>query len=66
MESGEYKPCFDKQLHASGHTSREDISWVIDQVDPDYIVPIHTEARDWFAKNFENVVLAEEGKQYDF
>ena len=28
------------------------------------IVPIHTEARDWFAKSFENVVQVEEGKQY--
>jgi mRNA degradation ribonuclease J1/J2 len=37
----------------------------IEQIDPDYIVPIHTEARDWFAKSFENVVLVEEGERYD-
>jgi ribonuclease J len=65
-DGGEYKPCFDKRFHASGHASREDIMWVIDQVDPDYIVPIHTEARDWFAKSFENVLLAEEGRPYEF
>jgi ribonuclease J len=65
-EGGEYKPCFDKQYHASGHASREDITWAIDQVDPDYIVPIHTEARDWFAKSFENVVLVEDGRQHEF
>jgi ribonuclease J len=64
IDGGEYKPCFDKQFHASGHASRDDIIWVIDQVDPDYIVPIHTEARDWFAKSFENVVLVEEGQPY--
>jgi ribonuclease J len=56
--------CFEKRYHASGHASGEDITWVIDQVDPDYIVPIHTEARDWFARSFENVVLMEEGRTY--
>lgn len=44
----------------------EDITLVIDQIDPDYIVPIQTEARDWFAKSFENVVLVEEGRPYEF
>jgi ribonuclease J len=57
---------FEKCYHASGHASGEDITWAIEQIDPDYIVPIHTEARDWFAKSFENVVLVEEGKRYNF
>ena len=56
---------FEKRYHASGHASGEDITWAIDQIDPDCIVPIHTEARDWFARSFENVVLVEEGKQYE-
>jgi ribonuclease J len=55
---------FEKRYHASGHASREDITWVVDQIDPDYIVPIHTEARDWFALSFENVVQVDEGKRY--
>ena len=59
-------PCFEKCYHASGHASREDITWVIDQIDPDHIVPIHTEARDWFARSFEDVILVEEGKAYEF
>jgi ribonuclease J len=58
-------PCFEKRYHASGHASGEDITWAIDQIDPDCIVPIHTEARDWFAKSFENVVLVDEGNQYE-
>jgi ribonuclease J len=41
-ESGDYKPRFDGRYHASGHASGEDISWAIDQIDPDHIVPIHT------------------------
>ncbi|MDM7911572.1 MAG: hypothetical protein QUS09_00585 [Methanotrichaceae archaeon] len=28
------------------------------------IVPIHTEARDWFARSFENVLMVEEGVEY--
>ena len=58
-------PSFEKCYHASGHASEEDIRWAIDQIDPDYIVPIHTEARDWFAGSFENSVLVEEGKPYE-
>jgi ribonuclease J len=40
MDGGEYKPCFDKRFRASGHASREDITWAIEQIDPDYVVPI--------------------------
>lgn len=59
-------PVFEKRYHASGHASGEDITWAIEQIDPDCIVPIHTEARDWFAKSFENVVLVDEGRSYEF
>jgi hypothetical protein len=31
------------------------------EIDPDHIVPIHTEARDWFARSFENVVMSMRG-----
>jgi len=39
---------------------------VIDQVDPDYIVPIHIEGRDWFAGNLDNVILVDEGQANEF
>jgi ribonuclease J len=65
-DGGEYKPFFDKRFHASGHASREDITWVIDQVDPDHIVPIHTEARDWFNESFDYVILPKEGDPLEF
>jgi ribonuclease J len=58
-------PCFEKRYHVSGHASGEDITWAIDQMDPDYIVPIHTEVRDWFTKSFENVDLIDEGRSYE-
>jgi mRNA degradation ribonuclease J1/J2 len=60
----EGKPNFDGRYHASGHASGEDIARAIEQIDPDWIVPIHTEARGWFEEMFENAVMVEEGKQY--
>jgi len=59
-------PCFEKRYHASGYASGEDITWAIDQIDLDYIVPIHTEARDWFDRSFENVVLVDKGRPQEF
>ena len=65
-DGGRYNPVFDKRFHASGHASREDITWVINQIDPDHIVPVHTEARDWFNESFENVILPKEGSPLEF
>ena len=65
-DGGSYKPCFDKRFHASGHASREDIRGAIDQADPDYIVPIRIEARNWFNENFQNTMLVDEGLLYKF
>ena len=39
----------------------EDITWAIEQIDPDWIVPIHTEAKRWFEESLENVFSVEEG-----
>jgi mRNA degradation ribonuclease J1/J2 len=36
------------------------------EIDPDHIVPFHTEARDWFVRSFENVVMVDEGQPYEF
>ncbi len=52
-------------LSRIGPCIRKDITWAIEQMDPDYIVPIHTEVRDWFTKSFENVVLIDEGRSYE-
>ncbi|KQC15582.1 MAG: MBL fold metallo-hydrolase RNA specificity domain-containing protein [Methanothrix sp.] len=65
-EGGGRSPVFEREFHASGHASREDLTWIIDQIDSDRIVPIHTEAREWFADRFEDVVLAEEGVGIEF
>jgi ribonuclease J len=66
VEGGRRSPVFEREFHASGHASREDMAWVIDQIDQDRIVPIFTESREWFADRFEDVVLAEEGVAIEF
>jgi ribonuclease J len=55
------KPVFDPRYHASGHASREDLAWIIDQVDPDVLIPIHTTGHSWFTDTFDNVRIAKDG-----
>jgi ribonuclease J len=62
-EKGELS--FDGRYHASGHASGEDIAWAIEQIDPDWIVPVHTRDVAWFEDMFENVLRVEEGKRYE-
>ena len=47
------KPKFDEGYHASGHASEEEIRNMIDTIDPETIIPVHTTNPDWFAQNFE-------------
>ncbi len=63
-ENGEL--AFEKRYHASGHASGEEITWAIEQIDPDWIVPVHTEERRWFEESFDNVLAVKEGKRYEF
>ena len=47
------KPRFMDGYHASGHAAPEDLMKIIDTIDPDLIIPVHTTNPDWFAENFE-------------
>ena len=60
------KPIFDSQYHASGHASQSDLAWIIDQVDPDIIVPVHTENPGWFAEKWENTHIVHDGERIEF
>jgi len=60
------KPIFEKGLHASGHISKEELRDAIDEIDPDYIIPVHTENPEWFVGNFENVVVLRDGDSHVF
>ena len=57
---GENEVKFDKGFHASGHASGEEIAKVIDYVDPDYIIPVHTNKREWFVEEFGSKVVLDE------
>lgn len=62
---GDGKPVFDSRYHASGHASREDLAWVIDRVDPDILIPVHTDNHQWFFDTFENVRVMQDGERLD-
>jgi ribonuclease J len=59
------KPEFVKGFHASGHLSQNDLTKVIQEIDPDKIIPIHTQHPEWFTENFENVTHVKNGVPID-
>lgn len=65
-EDGGEKPTFDSSYHASGHASPRDLAWIIDQVDPEIIVPVHTENPQWFAERWENTRIVKDGERVEF
>jgi ribonuclease J len=56
------KPEFVKGFHASGHLSQNDLIKVIEEIDPDKIIPIHTQHPEWFRANFDKVQRVEIGQ----
>jgi ribonuclease J len=65
MRDGKPVPEFVRGYHASGHASKEDLRWIIEQIDPDVIIPVHTTAHEWFVENFENVVVLGDGESFE-
>jgi ribonuclease J len=59
-------PVFDAAFHASGHASPEDIAWAVDRIDPDIIIPVHTENPQWFAERWENTRIVHDGEGVEF
>ena len=39
--------------------------WVITQINPKVIIPVHTENKQWFADNFDGVVMLNDGDCYE-
>lgn len=57
------KPEFVKGFHASGHLSQSDLVTVIEEIDPDKIIPIHTHHPEWFRATFpQTVTIPADGK----
>jgi ribonuclease J len=65
-ENGRETISFDKEYHASGHASQKDLAWAIDSIDPEVIVPVHTENPAWFAEKWENTRIVKDGGQVEF
>ncbi|MFX1593787.1 MAG: MBL fold metallo-hydrolase RNA specificity domain-containing protein [Promethearchaeota archaeon] len=58
------KPQFMKGYHASGHVSKSDLIKVIDTIDPDILIPVHTDYPEWFSETFDNAVLLKDYEIY--
>ncbi|MDI6860623.1 MAG: ribonuclease J [Caldisericia bacterium] len=55
------KPIFSGDYHSSGHASFDDIIWMINEINPEFILPVHTENLEEFVKIFgEGRVIKEE------
>jgi len=59
IETNKFK--FTGNYHSSGHASFDDIIWMINEINPEYIIPVHTENIDEFIKIFgDKRVIKEE------
>jgi len=59
------KPEFVKGFYGSGHLSQNDLVKVIDEINPDKIIPIHTQQPEWFTDHFDNVSHVKNGVPID-
>lgn len=61
-------PRFSGGLHASGHISESDLLWLIKEIKPRYLLPVHTEHREWFVRELSGepieVVLTPDGEWF--
>ena len=48
------------KFHASGHAPFEDILWMINEIQPENLIPVHTERLDLFYKNIKNIKIVDE------
>ncbi len=63
-EDGKLKPQFTRGYHASGHASKSDLIKTIETIDPDIIIPVHTDNPSWFNENFDNVMVLKDGETF--
>jgi len=56
----------EKNYHASGHASASDILEIINQINPEIVMPIHTEAPDFFKEKISGreLIIPEKGREY--
>ena len=52
------------QAHASGHCSMEEIFWLVEEISPELVFPVHTEYAEMFSGCDCKVVIPEKNKGY--
>ncbi len=57
------KPEFEKGYHSSGHAHPTNLEQIISTIDPDHIIPVHTENTEWFEEHFEEKVIILENNE---
>ncbi len=61
------KPEFEKGYHASGHAGPEELERIIDIIDPEVIIPVHTVNPRWFVERYgERVRIPRNGEEITF
>jgi ribonuclease J len=61
---GNEKPTFTEEFHASGHASKFELEYIINKIDPEIIIPVHTENRKWFKEKFgDRAKILERGEK---
>lgn len=53
---------FHKDVHCSGHASKQDIEAMVKEINPKMLIPIHTDSAEEFRKIHPNMRLPEKGK----
>ena len=51
-ENGKLLPKFHKGYHASGHASGSELIRIIEEIEPEVLIPVHTENPEFFRENF--------------
>lgn len=64
---GKEVPEFERGYHASGHASASELLRIVEEIDPEVVVPVHTENPEFFVENLKEykVVLPEEGRRIE-
>ncbi len=48
-------PSFERGYHASGHASGEELLRMVEEIQPEVVIPVHTERPEFFADRLDGV-----------
>ncbi|GAI85288.1 unnamed protein product [marine sediment metagenome] len=50
--------------YITNHASEDELEWMIETIDPDIIIPVHTENLEWFKERYgDKAKILEKGKK---